>query len=414
MHNFHLFLASSTLGVVLALQTPFLFLGYTQRTLIVVGTHQDWLKSKSRSRQRNLPFTVVLFPNPQHKTTRRITQMSLRSRDPDQENFEFKEFDIAAILSEAEDALKAAEDSLELDKSQGLPTISMESTLTTTSVSNKPQSTPPSSNITGSSIFSSPLPQLKTMDTATITDTISCTVGGILFGSVLGYIATFQFSEVFRVWDPEGAVLMPPLLTLPIFGGLTLGTVGVIGASQSNILGTVTRILLGAPILALVSAILFIVQILFASLQSAAQRQAEKIAKDIKELPQNVANSAQLAAKSSIESAVEEVTSMPRKVRDRIVQSSVQVANKVKSSVESAGEGLTSLPRKNKAKVVEPSTQPDETVKTFPREAKEIVAVSGIWSSNFLLALVVIPSLIGLGFLVLGGLFDGQVPPPSM
>jgi hypothetical protein len=408
MCDHHLIIASTTLGVVVALQTPFSSLRYEQRIQTMVGARKDG------RRQRDLDRLFVLYPNSQHTTPPYRTLMLLQGRNSDLQDFEFKEFDIDDILSEAEDALKAAGESLENDKLQDVPTISTNSTATINKVFTKPQLSPPSRNNTEPKFLSSSPSQTKLMDAETIKDTIACTMGGILFGSIMGSIATFQFPGILSALEGEDNFSMSHLLSLPILGGLTLGTVGLIGASQSNILGTVTKSLLGVPILALVSAILSAVQALFASLKSAAQRQTEKIVNDIKALPQNVANSAQQTVKSSVESAVEEITSLPRKAADMVVQSSVQVADIVKSSVEAAVEEVTSIPRNARDRVVESSNQAVETVKSLPSKAKDNVVASGIFSHNFLLALVVIPSLIALGFLALDALFAGRVPLPSL
>jgi hypothetical protein len=60
--------------------------------------------------------------------------------------------------------------------------------------------------------------------------------------------------------------------------------------------------------------------------------------------------------------------------------------------------------------VVQSGTQAVESVKSLPRKAKDTVMDSGVLSRDFLLALVVIPSLIALGFLALDALFAGRVP----
>ena len=204
-------------------------------------------------------------------------------------------------------------------------------------------------------------------------------MGGVLFGSILGSIATFQFPDLASTLDNSS------IFILPILGAISLGIVGATGGGQSNALGTMTRGIFGAPILQLVSA-----------MQSAAVQQVEKTTNEIKALPQNIANSAQQRVQSTVESAVEEVASLPRKARDKVVDN-------VKSSVNSAVEEVTSIPRKAMA-----------NVKSLPQKARDSVMDSGVASKETLLALILVPTLMAVAFLVVDAFATGRLPALSI
>ncbi|KAG7353774.1 hypothetical protein IV203_003129 [Nitzschia inconspicua] len=338
--------------------------------------------------------------------------LSLRlSKSSDPQGFDFKDFDIDDILSEAEDALKTAERSLENENAssekvvQVGPTASQRSrepSQSTIQAVPSPQNTSQLQQVKSS---------MKGVDGETLKNAVASTMGGVLFGSLLGSIASFQFPQVLSTLESDNNIIVvPPILVLPVLGGLTLSIVGLIGSLQDNIFGSLSRNLLAVPVLALVSAMLSAIQGIAMSVQFALQRQVEQTVNDIKSLPQNLANSAQQTVKASVESAVEEVTSLPRKARDKVVETTVQAADNVKSSVVSVVEEVTSLPAKARDNFLQTSTQAVENVKSLPRKAKDTVVDSGILSTDFLLALVVIPSLIALGFLFVDALLAGRVP----
>jgi hypothetical protein len=96
------------------------------------------------------------------------------------------------------------------------------------------------------------------------------------------------------------------------------------------------------------------------------------------------------------------------------VQSSVQAADTVKSSVQAAVQEVTSLPGKARDSVLQTSTEAVETVKQSLRRPASTTDTSMVDDDSekrdFLLALVVIPAVIALCFLALGIGFAGQVP----
>jgi hypothetical protein len=321
---------------------------------------------------------LLVLPSGRYRTT--PTTTTIFGKNDDSQDFDFKEFDIEDILSEAEDALKIAESSLEKQNSStvGASTTTKRSTSTKSSAMQYPPAT--------TSTTSSPRPTIA-LDAERLKNTVATTMGGVLFGSILGSIATFQFPDLASALD-DGDIFI-----LPLVGAISLGAVGAMGGSQDSAVGKVTRGILGAPILRLVT-----------SLQSAVARRVQKTADDIQALPQSIADAAQQRVQSSVASAVEGVTSLPRKARDRVVQSGVQAAESVKSSVASAVEEVTSIPR-----------QAVDTVKSLLPKANE-ESSSGIRDSRvdvWLALVVVVPTLIALAFLFLDALATGRVLPTN-
>ncbi|KAG7359942.1 hypothetical protein IV203_035040 [Nitzschia inconspicua] len=378
--------------------------GYISKNIPFTHPRQSSMSKRGETslfHRCNVPFRLST-------SSRTLSLRQSKSSDP--HGFDFKDFDIDDILSEAEDALKTAERSLENENSTSEKGVQV---ATATKRSREPsqstiQAVPSPQN---TSQLQQVKPTMKGVDGETLKNAVASTMGGVLFGSLLGSIASFQFPQVLSTLESDNNIIVvPPIFILPLLGGLTLSIVGLIGSLQDNIFGSLSRNLLAVPVLALVSAMLSAIQGIIMSVQLALQRQVEQTVNDIKSLPQNLANSAQQTVKASVESAVEEVTSLPRKARDKVVETSVQAADNVKSSVVSAVEEVTSLPAKARDNILQTSTQAVENVKSLPRKAKDTVVDSGILSTDFLLSLVVIPSLIALGFLVVDALLAGRVP----
>jgi len=183
----------------------------------------------------------------------------------------FKEIDMNDVLLEAENALKAAENSIN----------------DVAVVSNGDDDTYKKSEKVDKKIMKdNPSNNKETVtnskeDITSFTKILASTIGGSLLGSLLGSIAIFEMSELYT------AFTTPLASAIPILVGISLGgIIGFTGSMQDGVIGIIIRNVLGVPVQALALAIVDYIQL-------AVTRQVEKTTNNIKAIPSNLANSAQ-------------------------------------------------------------------------------------------------------------------------
>lgn len=243
-----------------------------------------------------------------------------RSNKVDGAGYTFEDINIDDVLREAEAALEAAEVSLAEDNDDNNDNRNGKQIIHLSSTHQKqPQ-----------------MSEGRLMKQRK--DIIFCTVGGIIFGLILGSITAIEFPIIANefVLDP---------LEIPVISGVLVGVFGFVGCAateESSILGRIIRTVIGKP-----------TEILVNSALQAAQRKADQTAQNIQAIPGRVADSVQTSVKRATQSAVDEVTSIPRKAKDQIIS-------------------------------------------------------SGIFERNFLLAVIVIPSLVAIIILVADSILSGR------
>jgi hypothetical protein len=157
-------------------------------------------------------------------------------------------------------------------------------------------------------------------------DIISSTMGGIVLGSFLGFVALYEIPDI----DLLVAPVVPPLLLGAIFG-----TIGLVGGLSNNDAGKFVRSAFGGPTEAVVAAIGSLFRSILEALGLAAKRQVEKTTSDIKAIPRQMADSAARKA----EETVNEIVSFPSKVGDA-------AKRKATETVDGVIQEVTSLPRR--------------------------------------------------------------------
>lgn len=191
---------------------------------------------------------------------------------------EFKDINIDDVLLEAENALKFAQTSIadddggEKGKTEGLEdALKFAQTSLVDSGAKK--------------VETKSVKVKDELDFSEITEILASTLGGLLVGTVLGTVATFQLSDLELMRLGAGTFESNAIqLAIPVIVGTSLGGItGFVGSLQGSGTSAITRNILGVPGKALASAIVN-------SIQDAATRQVEKTANEIKSIPGNIAN----------------------------------------------------------------------------------------------------------------------------
>jgi len=200
----------------------------------------------------------------------RIASITLNISSKNKGDDIFKEIDINDVLLEAENALKAAESSID----DGDVVYDGDDTYKKSEkFEKKIMKDNPSNNkevVTNSK-----------EDITSFTKILASTIGGILLGLLLGSMAAFEMSELYT------AFTTPVVFAIPILVGISLGgIIGFTGSTQDGVTGIIIRNVLGVPVQALALAIVDYIQL-------AVTRQVEKTTNNIKAIPSDLANSAQ-------------------------------------------------------------------------------------------------------------------------
>lgn len=183
----------------------------------------------------------------------------------------FKEINIDDVLLEAENALKAAQNSIvddDDDDEKNDKKILLES---------RPNNNNNNSNM--EAVINNS--KEEDISVASFTAILSSTIGGSLLGSLLGSIAAFEISELDTTYATTSLIFAIPILVGISIGGI----IGFTGSMQDGMTGTIIRNVLGFPVSALSIAIVD-------NIQLAVTRQVERTTDGIKAIPSNIANSA--------------------------------------------------------------------------------------------------------------------------
>ena len=217
----------------------------------------------------------------------RLGSSTLNSKSEVLQDDTFKEINIDDVLLEAENALKAAQNSIvdddydidgdeKNDKEIPLESLNKKSPLEIVNNSNESKN---SNNNMGAVANNSKVEE--DISVASFTAILSSTIGGSLLGLLLGSIAAFEISETDTTFASTTLIFAIPILVGISFGGI----IGFTGSMQDGIIGTIIRNVLGFPVSALALAIV-------GNIQLAVNRQVEKTTDGIKAIPSNIANSA--------------------------------------------------------------------------------------------------------------------------
>ena len=221
------------------------------------------------------------------KNVIRLGSSTLNSKSEVLQDDTFKEINIDDVLLEAENALKAAQNSIvdddddvdgdeKNDKEIPLESLNKKSPLEIVNNSNESKN---SNNNMGAVANNSKVEE--DISVASFTAILSSTIGGSLLGLLLGSIAAFEISETDTTFASTTLIFAIPILVGISFGGI----IGFTGSMQDGIIGTIIRNVLGFPVSALALAIV-------GNIQLAVNRQVEKTTDGIKAIPSNIANSA--------------------------------------------------------------------------------------------------------------------------
>ena len=217
----------------------------------------------------------------------RLGSTTLNSKSEVLQDDTFKEINIDDVLLEAENALKAAQNSIVDDdddvdgdekNDKEIPLESLNKKLPLEIVNNSNESKN-NNNKMGAVANNSKVEE--DISVASFTAILSSTIGGSLLGLLLGSIAAFEISETDTTFASTTLIFAIPILVGISFGGI----IGFTGSMQDGIIGTIIRNVLGFPVSALALAIV-------GNIQLAVNRQVEKTTDGIKAIPSNIANSA--------------------------------------------------------------------------------------------------------------------------
>ena len=199
----------------------------------------------------------------------RIKSIAINSRvqdlQQDDDTFTGTEIDINAVLLEADNALQAAEESLEENDDNDNYVYS-------------------NSNSNSNNNYKKAATKTVKGDIESFTIILSTTIGGSLLGFLSGSLFAFDTKELLYTAFPT-----PVVYTLPILFGISVGgIIGFMGGTQedNSALGNIIRAVLGRPVQALASAIVD-------SVQLSISRQVDKTTSNIKAIPSKIAKSAQ-------------------------------------------------------------------------------------------------------------------------
>ena len=217
----------------------------------------------------------------------RLGSTTLNSKSEVLQDDTFKEINIDDVLLEAENALKAAQNSIVDDDDDGdgdekndkeIPLESLNKKLPLEIVNNNNENKNNNNNMEAVANNSK---VEEDISVASFTAILSSTIGGSLLGLLLGSIAAFEISETDTTFASTTLIFAIPILVGISFGGI----IGFTGSMQDGIIGTIIRNVLGFPVSALALAIV-------GNIQLAVNRQVEKTTDGIKAIPSNIANSA--------------------------------------------------------------------------------------------------------------------------
>ena len=221
------------------------------------------------------------------KNVIRLGSSTLNSKSEVLQDDTFKEINIDDVLLEAENALKAAQNSIVDDdddvdgdekNDKEIPLESLNKKLPLEIVNNNNENKNNNNNMEAVANNSKVEEDLSV---ASFTAILSSTIGGSLLGLLLGSIAAFEISETDTTFASTTLIFAIPILVGISFGGI----IGFTGSMQDGIIGTIIRNVLGFPVSALALAIV-------GNIQLAVNRQVEKTTDGIKAIPSNIANSA--------------------------------------------------------------------------------------------------------------------------
>jgi hypothetical protein len=222
-----------------------------------------------------------------NKSIIRLGSTTLNSKSEVLQDDTFKEINIDDVLLEAENALKAAQNSIVDDdddvdgdekNDKELPLESLNKKLPLEIVNNNNENKNNNNNMVAVANNSK---VEEDISVASFTAILSSTIGGSLLGLLLGSIAAFEISETDTTFASTTLIFAIPILVGISFGGI----IGFTGSMQDGIIGTIIRNVLGFPVSALALAIV-------GNIQLAVNRQVEKTTDGIKAIPSNIANSA--------------------------------------------------------------------------------------------------------------------------
>lgn len=278
-------------------------------------------------------------------------------------DFDFKDIDIDDVLLQAEAALEAVQKSIPSPTEDGPPA--------TASSPPPPIPSPPES-----------ARRLGSFDAEKAVDVLASTMGGVLWGSLLGSILAFQRPDLRLDWYT------------PVLAGLLLGSVGLAGSllGEDRVAGGVVRGAFGAPTLALVNAVAGSVLGLLDSARQAARRKVESTASDIKAIPGKIAGSAQRRAAET----TDEIRALPGRI----------VTSAQRRAAETTDE-IRAIPGRIATSAQQRALEVADEVAALPQRARERVLAE----SDRLWAVGVVTSLIAVAILLAGATLSGNLPP---
>ena len=260
---------------------------------VVYSLSSTTLKPHTNRRSINTNTQIQIskkfnYVSQSNKSIIRLGSTTLNSKSEVLQDDTFKEINIDDVLLEAENALKAAQNSIVDDddddvdgdekNDKEIPLESLNKKLPLEIVNNENESKNSNNNM-GAVANNSKVEE--DISVASFTAILSSTIGGSLLGLLLGSIAAFEISETDTTFASTTLIFAIPILVGISFGGI----IGFTGSMQDGIIGTIIRNVLGFPVSALALAIV-------GNIQLAVNRQVEKTTDGIKAIPSNIANSA--------------------------------------------------------------------------------------------------------------------------
>ena len=259
---------------------------------VVYSLSSTTLKPHTNRRSINTNTQIQIskkfnYVSQSNKSIIRLGSTTLNSKSEVLQDDTFKEINIDDVLLEAENALKAAQNSIVDDdddidgdekNDKEIPLESLNKKLPLEIVNNNNENKNNNNNMVAVANNSK---VEEDISVASFTAILSSTIGGSLLGLLLGSIAAFEISETDTTFASTTLIFAIPILVGISFGGI----IGFTGSMQDGIIGTIIRNVLGFPVSALALAIV-------GNIQLAVNRQVEKTTDGIKAIPSNIANSA--------------------------------------------------------------------------------------------------------------------------
>ena len=259
---------------------------------VVYSLSSTTLKPHTNRRSINTNTQIQIskkfnYVSQSNKSIIRLGSTTLNSKSEVLQDDTFKEINIDDVLLEAENALKAAQNSIVDDDDdvdgdeknyKKIPLESLNKKLPLEIVNNNNENKNNNNNMVAVANNSK---VEEDISVASFTAILSSTIGGSLLGLLLGSIAAFEISETDTTFASTTLIFAIPILVGISSGGI----IGFTGSMQDGIIGTIIRNVLGFPVSALALAIV-------GNIQLAVNRQVEKTTDGIKAIPSNIANSA--------------------------------------------------------------------------------------------------------------------------